>query len=381
MWRLPLADVCQLEDTKFAEGLDMAAYWKSSWENTYFGAVNVWPDFDLLQYIKEWGDTEYARAMLYGILTTCAIGNLNDDWFEFFVPQCGESGKYIPAISLLYAVRKPHHDLRDPYLKFPPRYSHNSSKDEEGLTVPEVMKCFSKEGELPKIFSEIEVYDDVEHDYAAIAPLYLQNAVYIGVKGHVFTQQGLDFLKTVLKEATQLEVLMIDSWGMEGIWETEFFDEFIAYICSFPKFFSNFRLFKLFSSMSGLGFSVSRENFNNLMTMYFTAPTYHMQKLQITQAKIKCSDIAFECSPEIDQRYLAFKAIELDNCQFISKYKATPSAISHWLGQGISELPRLDPRPSEPGAYYFKVGDRSGGISRKRKFSELESKDVGSIPG
>ena len=109
------------------------------------------------------------------------------------------------------------------------------------------------------------------------------------------------------------------------------------------------------------------------MTTFFTAPTDHMQKLQITLAKIKCSDVAFECSPAINQRYLAFKTVELDNCQFVSKYKATPQAISHWLGQGISELPRLDPRPVEAGVHYFKVGsDKSGGLTRKRRFSELD---------
>ena len=386
LWRLPLADVCQLEDTNFTQGLDMTAYWKSPWECVYLGVAAwcQWPDYDIQNYVQtEWESLEHARATLYGLLTTCAIGNLNDEEFEFVLPyQCGDdeymSEQYISAISLLYAVRKPDHDLHAAGSKyrliFPPRYSHKSSKVEEDLTVPEVMKCFSRElSELPRVFPQIEVYNDVEHDYAAIVPCYLRSAVYIGATGHLFTQQGLDFLKAIIKEATQLEVLILDNWGREGTWETEFFDEFIAYLCSYPKFFSNLRLFKILSSMSGLGFTVSRENFNNLMTTFFTAPTDHMQKLQITQAKIKCSDIAFECSPAIDQQYLAFKTVELDNCEFISKYKATPQAISHWLGQGISELPRLDPRPVEAGVYYFKVGsDENGDLSRKRKFSELD---------
>jgi hypothetical protein len=113
------------------------------------------------------------------------------------------------------------------------------------------------------------------------------------------------------------------------------------------------------------------------MTTYFTAPTDHMQKLQISQAKIKCRDIAFECSPSIDKRYLAFKTIELDSCQFISKYKATPQAISHWLGQGISELPRLEIWPHNPYAHFFKVEDKQSedpALPQKRKYSELESK-------
>jgi hypothetical protein len=169
----------------------------------------------------------------------------------------------------------------------------------------------------------------------------------IGVTGHLFTQ-GLDLLKAIVKEATQLEVLTLDNWGSKRIWETEFFDEFVAYLCSYPKFFFKLELTQnsFIHVWSTLGFTVSRENFNNLMTTYFTAPTDHIQNLRITKAKIKCSDIAFECSPTVDQQYLVFKTVKLDNCQFISKYKATPQAISHWLGQGVSELPRLDPKAS-----------------------------------
>ena len=376
MWQLPLSDVCQLDNTNFTEGLDMASYWKSPWEGAFFGVTNLWPDYDLLHYVKEWDSTEYAKEMLYGLLTTCAIGNLCKE-FVFLLQHCGDQGsrKYVSAISLLYTVREPHHDLQDPYLKFPPRYLHKSSKNEEDLVVPEVMKCFSNDGVLPKIFPQIEVYNSVGYDYAAIVKYYLRNAVYVGVKGHLFTAQGLKFLKTLIKEATQLEVLILDNWGIQGMQETEFFNEFIAYLCSYPKFLSNFRLFKILSTMSGLGFTVSRENFNKFITTYFTAPTNHMQKLQITQAEIKCSNASFDCSPRVDQRYLAFKTIELDNCQFVSRYKATPQAIAHWLGQGISELPRFDPRPSEPGAHFFKVGDKSDSLPQKRKYSESESKD------
>ena len=59
-------------------------------------------------------------------------------------------------------------------------------------------------------------------------------------------------------------------------------------------------------------------------------------------AKIKCSDVAFECSPTIDQKYLYFKTVELDGYQFVSKHKAISQAIFHWLWQGISELPQLE---------------------------------------
>lgn len=55
----------------------MEAYWKSPWESEHFGVANVWPDFDVLQYAQKWDSTGYARAMLYGLLTMCAIGNLS----------------------------------------------------------------------------------------------------------------------------------------------------------------------------------------------------------------------------------------------------------------------------------------------------------------
>jgi hypothetical protein len=50
------------------------------------------------------------------------------------------------------------------------------------------MKCFSREGELPRVFPQIEIYNDMERDYAAIVPCYLCGAIHVGVKGHIFTE-------------------------------------------------------------------------------------------------------------------------------------------------------------------------------------------------
>ena len=86
------------------------------------------------------------------------------------------------------------------------------------------------------------------------------------------------------------------------------------------------------------------------------------------------SDVSFECSPTIEQQYRSFKTIQISDCQFVSKYKATPKSLSHWLGESIHELPQS--AAPEPDVCFFKVGDNSGprgGPSRKRKHSELES--------
>ena len=69
LWQLPLADICQLESTKFTEGLDMAAYWQYPFDKQAL-QVNWWriPPIDKVCYFHEWGAAEYERAVLYGLL-------------------------------------------------------------------------------------------------------------------------------------------------------------------------------------------------------------------------------------------------------------------------------------------------------------------------
>ena len=157
---------------------------------------------------------------------------------------------------------------------------------------------------------------------------FLQKAVYMGIDGNPFHEWSLEFIKAVLREATSLDILLLDHWGHEETPETKCFDEFCAYLATCQIFLSNFRLLNIFSLIHqppyAYGFVVSQKNFNQLITAYIAAPTDHMQKIQITHTKKECSDIAFDCSPRIEQQYLAFKTIELGDCQFISQYKATP---------------------------------------------------------
>ena len=282
-------------------------------------------------------------------------------------PMNNSSGACQLFHSYNYAIRKSCvHGLCKPI--FPPRYSHKSNKSEKDLTVYEVVNCFSRsKGEFPRIFPEFLLNNiNLDHVY------FLRNAEYMGINGNPFEEQGLEFLKAVLKEATNLEVLLLDHWGDDDEWEVKFFDEFCAFLPSCQTFLSNFRLLKILSLMESNGLVVSRKNFNQLITAYFAAPTDHVQKLHITRTKIKCSDVSFECSPIVEQRYRSFKTIQIGDCQFVSKYKATPKTLSHWLGENISELPQLDPKPNEPGTYCFKIEDKP---IRKRKYSELDSEE------
>ena len=376
LYHLPIADVClRLENTAFTAGIDMAAFWNSIYDPDSVGIVEASHDKeDIEHYVQgKWDDLEYAREAVYGIVATCAMGHMVLD-IEFrgtfhatHTHNCEKHKHFqwgMPVVVFLYAPRTScvHGTCQPP---FPSRYKHKSEKD---LTMYEVVNCFShSKGEFPRIFPEVSLYninlDDV---------FFLRNAIYLGINGRsVFHEQGNEFLKAVLQVATNLEVLLLDHWGDEGEWEVEFFDKFCASLSSCQAFLSNFRLVKIFSWVDSEGLVVSRKNFNQLITAYFAAPTDHVQKLHIAHTKIKCSDVSYEHSPMIEQRYRSFKTIQISDCQFVSKYKATPKALSHWLGESISELSQSDP---EPDTCFFKVGGKSGvGLSRKRKHSELES--------
>ena len=376
LYHLPIADVClQLENTEFTAGIDMAAFWNSVWDHdSMYVAESAYDKEDVKRYVQDnWDDLEYARETVYGTVASCAMGHMTDvegrPVFPAVHPNCEEHKDFswgMPVVMFLYTLRTSCvHDPCQP--PFPPRYKHNSNKSEKDLTMYEVVNCFSRsKGEFPRLFPELELlHINLDNVY------FLGNAVYLGLTGYVFDEQGFEFLKAVLQVATNLEVLLLRHWGVEYEWEVV--DKFCASLSTSQAFLSNFRWVKIFCNMDlgAKGLVVSRKNFNQLITAYFAAPTDHVQKLHIAHTKIKCSDVSFERSPTIEQRYHSFKTIQISDCQFVSKYKATPKALSHWLGENISELPQSDP---EPDTCFFKIGGKSGaGLSRKRKHSELES--------
>ena len=313
-WRLPVADTClRLENTEFTAGLSMESYWKSTWKDAGPDVGGSSCDSDVRGYFQAWDGAEYTRAVLYRLMATMAIGQLWDGDFAFYSPHFGQdrTGYHenwgMPVYPFLYAVRKPYDNpvssgrFSSCNLIFPPRYSQKSDKHNNDLTEYEVVNFF---GSFPRIIPELHI---------GITKEINPDNVYLGIDGSPFDEQGLEFLKEILKEATNLEVLILDHWGEEGEWEIKFFDEFCAVLSSCQAFLSHYRLLKVFSSMRSNGLVVSQKNFNQLITAYFAAPTDHVQKLHITRTKIKCSDVLFDCSPEIDQQYLTFRTVRVVN--------------------------------------------------------------------
>ena len=201
LWQLPLADICLLEDTKFTDGLDMEAFWKFPWVGQPGVSVQSWgPDRAVECYIiQEWDSTEYARAMLYGLVATSTIGLdcLGYDELLSFCSPHTKDGDF-SVVSFLFVIRKIgiHGQAGDCELKFPPRYAHYSKKSVEELTMHEVVSYFGKgRGELPTIFPYIVMYNSVKMDHVH----FLRDVVYVGIQGRLFEEKGLEFLKAACK--------------------------------------------------------------------------------------------------------------------------------------------------------------------------------------
>ena len=360
LYQLPITDIClRLENSMFIKGLDMEAFWRSTWEEEFFSTATSWDDNAVQSYVETWDGTQYARGVVYGLVATCAMGHLHGGEYWFHSPlynrdSDGEAESGMHIFQFLYAVRKPsripaHNGCE---LKYPPRYSHKSNKQDRDLVMYEVVNCFSHgKNEFPKIFPEIEILNDIHLDHV----YFLRDAVYVGIKGHLL-DEGLEFLKAAIKEATKLEVLLLDHWYDNDQWETRFLDDFCCFLSSCQISLSNFQVFKVLSSMCR-GLVISRKNFNQLITAYFAAPTNHVQKLEFNMTKIHCNDISFECIPQLDQCYLPFKTIQLNQCQFVSEYKPTAGCLSHWLGQDIFVL---EHESKDVDSCYFKVQNKTG---------------------
>ena len=186
LWQLPLADVCQLEDTKFTDGLDMAAYWKYPLDEQGIG-IDWWGlPCNKICYYHEWGAAEYERAVLYGLLTAYAFGSDYRPCDVDFRSPLVEDGE-LDALAFIYAARKPTQYHGGDYdIVFPFRYVPVAITPRRELDVDEVVRCFDRNrDELPKVFMEITLFHNVNLDYVP----YLYEAVFVGLQGHPLKEQ------------------------------------------------------------------------------------------------------------------------------------------------------------------------------------------------
>ena len=364
---LPIADICQLDETSFVEGLDMAEYWKNAYKYgdpgvAYAGMVD--PEDKAIQaYIADWDKTTYAKAIIHGMAISSAIECRSCDFLGFSLPPDFYWGTF-NTVAFLYGIRQcclknqPIGDGSDEGLTFPPRYRrlrdlslrwnewfddcYADSMDEELKQdmIEAVMGCFRNQ--LPKYHGEITVYDDIKLEYA----YYFREVVYLGILSSPLEDQSLEFVMAILDEATHLQVLVMEFGEVNLGLDTERvpLNELCSELSNKWTLLSNLQILKIQKHHDGCaGYFVSRENFDNLVSAYLSAPTNHPQKLHICDTIIKSEDTLLP--PKINSHYLHFKTMELDNCQFqvVSNRRATPRVIEcQWLGNDISVLKSED---------------------------------------
>ena len=215
---------------------------------------------------------------------------------------------------------------------------------------------------------QICLHEDVDPEYYDL----LNEVVYVDIYDVRFGFPTLRLVKQVVQRSTCLEVLVLDSW-MDDDDEQTSLNRFFVLLSTHVSFLSRFWLFLVKNLFQ---YSILQESLNKLITAYFSAPTTHLQKIRITDAKIKSYDD--DVCPTIDQRYVQYKTIELEDCHFVSKQKSTRRAITQWLGQDISTLHVEKEKNKGTNFCIFKVKERVPGLlGRKRKHSEVNSDNAG----
>lgn len=357
LWALPIADVCQLEETSFVQGFDMFEYWCSALRGGDIG------DPAIEAYLAEKDATLHAKDVLHGLVLSYAMDCHPTCFLGFSLPRNIYNVTY-DIIALLYCVRKrclknqpacvgDTNDEED-WLIFPPRYhkhtdmslrwrewfhDHDGDDDMDEKLIQDridaVMTCFKNQ--LPKYHGEIQIYYDLELKYA----YYFRELVFLIIISSLVPLEGrgLEFVMTVVEEATGLEVLLIEfddiPFGTKD--ERGSLDKLCSELSTMSTFLSNLRILKIQKRYPCPGHVVSQDNLNKLISAYLSAPTNHPQKLHICDTVIKIKDISLPA--KMDGKYLHFKTIEFYSCQFevLSHQRVMPRTIeTSWLGKDIN---------------------------------------------
>ena len=175
---------------------------------------------------------------------------------------------------------------------------------------------------------QVCTYEDIDNEYFDL----LDEVALIATHSQGFMPPTSRFVKEVVQRSTCLEVIVLDSWFSVDSEQTAL-NEFLQFLSTQDSFLSRFRLLVITHNDE---YTIFQENLSPLITAYFSAPTTHLQEIEITGAKIKCYDT--DVTPVIDRRFVQFKVIELKGCCYASRQKFSHKAVTEWLGEDISVL-------------------------------------------
>ena len=302
--RLPVADVCLLEETPFMDGLDLEFHWRSCL-SLYPGQMMLCPD---LQEICEanWRPTQFAKACFYsGIAASVLNSTTNNLGYAISegVQYSLSYGNFYEVSALCFAVRSVISETGPCEFSFPPRYAkYNFCRDLGQVNV--AVDAFKGHPRLLKLgFNMTE-------RFPFHMSTFLSDLEYLEI--HVSKKSRFKVALRVFEQTTNCKFLSIE-YTRGNVSSKD--------ITKLPK-----------SSLDVLIISklvLMEESFHQLLQCFLSVPCDHPQKLTLDQVSMKGITGKIECNqtvqhpqnvsywPELevtDRRYLHLKTVELKNC-------------------------------------------------------------------
>ena len=318
--RLPIADVCQLENSQFVRDLDLFHYWRSIFSQE---DSSIYPDYSnkyTSEYFNErWSDrASLEKSIVYGTLFTNALGFLPMIHTSLQVEdfQC-----VLSIMSILYGIRKlgPMEDYGssrhlETVLKsshdFPPRYQKYMGQN----FVESAVECFK--GDLPTFFHIGNIKESSCEHLRRYFP-YLKNLHYLGVSadGDWFGPPIQEFVVEIVQTAANLEVIYLHETSPLSL------ERFFLGLSKCSTFLSKMYLLRVQGGYGGVKLDlvpicVSYESFKKLIDAYLATTAPHRQVMHFERMIIDWKNFQ-EVVPDVNCS--GMKVIEFSSCDFIVK--------------------------------------------------------------
>ena len=342
--KLPIADVCRLEEGPFVQGIDMEDYWSC--------LIGL--------HLRSLSRRFSAKARCYGEVAACILhcGGVHFQYHyrlnfrsKSFRGMSRTSRTYL-LLKFLFAVRQSRElDCREinqncGYL-FPLRYAqYNNSNDHPSTTelVDAVVHCFRG---APEMVSLDPDYSDTvakwEQGIDDEILEFLSELTYVHMED--MESSHIDFVLALVKKTTKLQVLI-----MENKYRAMEYSVSLNKFCidlSRSSFLTNLRLLEISShhktTGDDAGFVVSQQILEEFLLAFLSAPCSHPQEIVFCRITVQdftgCCSVA-DAVPFLhklegtDRHYLHLKTVRFEDSSF-KMSRVTPKQVSNWVGEEV----------------------------------------------
>ena len=355
--KLPIADVCLLEEGPFVQGIDMEDYW-SCLINLYWAhpvdkfSAKARCYGEVAAYILHCGGLHFQNYRLNFSETDenfCEPGSCENGGSKSFR---GMSRTYL-LLKFLFAVRQSRElncfeiNQNCGYL-FPLRYAqYNNSNDHPSTTelVDAVVHCFRGAPEMVSLHPD---YSDTvakwEQGIDDEILEFLSELTYVHME--VLRSSHIDFVLALVKKTTKLQVLKMENkYSIYTMEDSVSLNTFCIDL-SRSSFLTNLRLLEISShhktTGDDAGFVVSQQILEEVLLAFLSALCSHPQ--EIVFRRITVQDFSGYCGVAgavpflhklegTDRHYLHLKTVRFED----STFRVTPKQVSNWVGEEVCQ--------------------------------------------